>query len=218
MTYSARNQWMTSSHADDDDLFPAVQRTPTTLRLSCMGRAAVEPTSTRRLVALMSPRWSPLLVVGCPLMAWWASLWTWAAAISSPAEAPTWSTEGVWREAVTTYHTHHAPPQLWWAPLIQVLFDTCLIERVTACKSEVYTPENTPGGLFYLFSPSIRPDILKSANSSGSVSRDLHYCMLWDGHWCSHRCHLSPVSRLAGLRGRAWKGDAGFYNNLCWGL
>lgn len=96
----------------------AVQLTPTTLRLSYTARAVEGPTSTRRPVELMSLQSSPLPAVESPLMAWWASPWTWAAATSSPAAAPTWSTEEAWREAETTYHTRLAPPQPWWATLI----------------------------------------------------------------------------------------------------
>lgn len=80
---------MTSLHANYNDLSAVEQPTPITLRLSCTGRAVVALTLTLRPVELMSPRWSPLPAVGCPLMAWWASPWTWAAATSSPVAALT---------------------------------------------------------------------------------------------------------------------------------
>lgn len=93
---------------------PAERPTPTILKLSCMDRAVAATTLTRRAVEVMSPQWSPLPAVVCPLTGWWASPWTLAAVTSSPVEALTWSTEEIWKGAVTTYRTHHAPPQLWW--------------------------------------------------------------------------------------------------------
>lgn len=107
-------------------LSPAVRPTPTTLTLSCTGRAAGGTTLTRRAVEVMSPQWSPLPAEVCPLTGWWASLWTWAAATSSPVEALTWSTEATWKGAVTTYHTRRAPPQLWWVRLKSVKLDSCM--------------------------------------------------------------------------------------------
>lgn len=78
-----------------------------------MGSLVGEPTLIHRPVALMSPQWSPLPVVGCPLMAWWVSPWMWAAATLSPAAVPICSMEETWKGAAITYHTHRAHPRLW---------------------------------------------------------------------------------------------------------
>lgn len=97
-----------------------------------MGSLVGEPTLTHRPVEHMSPQWFPLPVVGCLLMAWWALPWTWAAATSSPVAVPTCSMGEAWREAATTYRTHHAPPQLWYRTLQIFLFysEAFLFSRV----------------------------------------------------------------------------------------
>lgn len=165
--------------ANYNDLSPAEQPTPTTQRLNCMDRAVGEPTSIHRPVEVTSPRWFPLPAVGCPLIAWWVLLWTWAAATSSPAEVPTWSMEEIWREAVTIYHTHHVPPQPWWATpfsVLVVLFSRRAIERTSV--NERFTPQqrsnnflDVPKELFGLFLSAMWP---QSSFSSLSSFYDQH--------------------------------------------